>query len=252
MPRSLDRTVNPCERRHHEPDPDRRFRPPAPRGDRPAQPAGGPVGAAVLMASAATLHAEMPDFNEPQDWTIHSKPGNPAGQDPLNVILSAQSDVSLEEVFAAMDGTVPAGYKLFCQAGGGESGSCDYVPVYWKPVAVVEATDQAGKVAAFFNGGCISPMFGQVQPTGAPKEQDLSYRAGGFDTCAQYDPPINHLRRYIQTIPGNNNQTAAFLAVSLEQACLLHEGAVVYHCIAPDGFNQGRRLSLRISRTWPT
>ncbi len=73
----------------------------------------------VLAVSALPLQAEWPYFNEPQEWEIQGV-DDPNGHDPLNVILSAESNISLEQAIQAMAGTVQAGWGQKCKrfAGG--------------------------------------------------------------------------------------------------------------------------------------
>ncbi len=168
-----------------------------------------------------------PEFAPPPDWLAHSEPGaTVASQDPLNVVLSADSDATIADAWLPL-----------------------LAPVGWRSVGV------GTSVAAFLRGACISGQTARVEPGGAYVEEPISMRSEGCSNVGVSGNPggikHNHLRAWPQPTTG-----AWFLSVSEEHVCPVRTFPFVYHCIDADGFDQGREdlkqqtLDLAAARGW--
>jgi hypothetical protein len=96
-------------------------------------------------------------------------------------------------------------------------------------------------VLAAFKGNCVSEQDAAVQPGDTTRSaQDFSWRRVGSG-CLSWKlvtrgATTNHVRGYVQQDTG-----AWFLAVSQEQFCFVGKfGITPWHCITPDGYNEGR------------
>jgi hypothetical protein len=150
------------------------------------------------MAQAASAV----DYLAPYSWKTRPDPGG-VGSDPLNVILSANSDSSF--------GGLASMLRLF----------------QWQFV-------QTGFDPNLDHGICISGQQAAVDGS-TYAEQDFGMRPYACENVLTPGDPggpdHNHLRGWDQTATG-----ATFLAVSEEHVCTTYPG----HCIDPTGFDQGR------------
>ena len=150
-----------------------------------------------------------PEYLVPPDWNARVDDA----LDPLNVILSANSEVSMMQLSRMLeDGDPP-----------------------WREV-------QIG--TTIVDGRCINEVRAAVQPGGSYAPQSLSMRPFGcsarlFDVRRGREEQ-NHFRAWPQDVAGTEGvRQAWFLAVSEEHFCL--DGFSPTHCIDPDGFDEGRR-----------
>jgi len=164
----------------------------------------------VLIAVSANAYSTA-DFLTPPEWLAHGL-GNSGGVgkggsiEPINLVVSAQSNVN--------------------------------------PLVVLQ------KLASF--GSCfgsVSTLQANVQPGQKSRVgQFIGLRDGG---CAQIFVPGNHLRAWHQTLP--NGRIAMFFAASEEHPCRSDGGRKGipgkipnWHCIDPNGFNNGRDSLTRV------
>jgi hypothetical protein len=108
----------------------------------------------------------------PKDWTTHSEPGNPAGSDPLNIVFSAKSTVSLVDLLNAF-GKVPETATVLGNRR--------------PPVTLQTSWQEVNTGLNIFAGQCISPMDADVEPASAQASaipQDFSARVGGCITVS--------------------------------------------------------------------
>jgi len=164
------------------------------------------------------------DYSTPPSWTASCTnrgrtpivPCKLGGNEPLNVIISAQSTVPVEKNYDVL-GSIFSKVSLFDSLGYTNCGT---------PTA-----------------GGPSPLYANVD--GHWKTQDFGYRDEG---CAENVTGGNHVRGWKQN---NGNSTAWFLALSEEHLCQKQESTQLFnawHCInAPSspkaddgGFDQGR------------
>jgi LysM repeat protein len=196
-----------------------------------------PAFQTAVKNAQAQVHPVIVGWQQPTNWAAVNSPGSPhpSGVDPFNVVLSGNSNVTLNQFVQGLE-AVPnpaGGAKITVEAGKG--GGRTY-PAQWEPVGT--ATNFWGKALEGFTGA----EYANVQPQGAggsPVIQQLSMRVGGTNTVD--DSNINHFRLYTQgQIPGVH-QSAYFIAVSTESFHLdfpaLQDST---HDVTKNGFNQGR------------
>lgn len=151
-------------------------------------------------------------FDAPHDWNVSTAAGSPSpGVEPLNVIITGDSNVPLNTILARMEHVVHRGgvVKEWLRVGTG-----------------------TGLLDAPISGACISAETATVSPDGRGTIPQIeSLRVDGCAGIAEWGE--NHARMWIQTSSG-----AAFFAVSREEPCLL--GVRPWHCIESDGYNRGR------------
>ncbi len=168
-------------------------------------------GGAAESSSSGEEALAAPAFDPPPDWLAHSVAGaTVASVDPLNVVLSAQSDT-----------TIAAGWLPLL----GHLG--------WSSVRI------GSSALGLLEGKCIDPENASVQTKGTYVEQPVSLRADGCANIAEPGTPggpkHNHARGWLQAKTG-----AWFLAVSEEHVCVVSSFPFYDHCIDSNGFNQGR------------
>jgi hypothetical protein len=152
-----------------------------------------------------------PAFDPPPDWLIHSTSGaTVASSDPLNVILSSQSDTTIAAAWLPL-----------------------LKPLGWSSVGI--GTSALG----LLEGKCIDPENASVETKGTYVEQSVSLRADGCANIADPGNPggakHNHARGWLQAETG-----AWFMAVSEEHVCAVDSFPFYDHCIDSNGFDQGR------------
>lgn len=198
----------------------------------------GPVSATA--ASVAPASGCTPDYCAPASWDTALAP-TPLAQiksfsEPINVVLSARSTVSLASLQTAMKARD------------------------WSPVSAKTAVNVTG-----IHMRCISPERADVTGSGYLPMQ-VAWRLegclGGNELSVSGDE--GHVRMWHQPVPGSANG-AWFIAASYETMCLVEHGALrpakerrvyaalhpsaAYHCVDggpgsltatyPDGYNDG-------------
>lgn len=178
----------------------------------PAANAGSPGANAASPATAGVNGAFAP-----KNWTTHAEPGNPAGSDPLNVVISGNSTVSMTDLMNAL-GKVQEIATVSTSTG--------------PPTRTIQASWQSVNIGTtvtgfMFSGQCISAMDADVTPTSAQGTtavpQQISERVGGCLTAANA-VNVAHLRAYQQKASG-----AWFITVSTEKVC--YPNGKPWHCV---------------------
>lgn len=180
----------------------------------------------------------VPDYCIPQDWDVHT-PADAlvAGQEPLNVVLSARSTVPVTEILGAM--------KAWTQV----------------PIGTLHTNPT----------GCMSAEFGDVTGTGAvPQSQSwrLSIGIGRHvangclgGNVLSFVGDENHARLWSRPISGSQVGGATFIAASFETTCVVFRDTDIvplrqvyftvttpnlWHCVdgsegsyGSDGYNTG-------------
>jgi hypothetical protein len=154
-----------------------------------------------LETGAQVLQCRPPDYLQPPDWNAHKDDA----LDPLNLIISGNSDITIDEFKEMLNQGDPSWEEVF-------SGF------------------------AFVNGECINPVQASVNAGSPAVTQQFAMRPLGcspphFFSRRQESPLQNHFRAWPQNASG-----AWFLAVSEEHFCPPH----IAHCIDSNGFNKGR------------
>ncbi len=181
-----------------------------------------PVDAADPTGLSARGYTQIPA----QQWIAHSVDRSKNGADPLNVVISDESNIDAPALFAKLQNTGSGGWEQVGIAGG-----INPFPLLFAPVSNYEA-NVGGFAGQNVNG--LPPY-----PPAGTRPQAAAWRNGGW---GQFNNGGNHARGWPQ-IEGNG-KTAWFLAVSNEHPCDDPQGTFGHwHCIdtaKPGGYDQGR------------
>lgn len=160
-------------------------------------------------------------FAQPTDESATTPPGSShPGNDPFNVIISGNSNVTLNEFLKGLAAVPdPAGQPLTTPVQGNYP--------RWAQVPASNSITNPG----------VGPEYANVQPLGHGGRsvvQSISMRTGGRNS--ELGSGINHFRLYEQNPLAGNNQGAYFITDSIENFNVIQ----LYHDVATNGYNQGR------------
>jgi hypothetical protein len=169
----------------------------------------GEFGMSGCDAVTGPTMGSKPDYCIPADWDASTAPSAPApGMEPLNVIISAQSTVSLAQILSGLENFSINPFKDW-----------DVVPPGLPPA------------------GCISVETADVTGNG-PVPQAQAWRLGGctLGNALSGLGDENHVRLWNQPVAGST-AGAWFVTASFERLCVL--SFLPYHCITSNGYNNG-------------
>ena len=163
-------------------------------------------GAGEQTGSNASKDQHMFVYDTPADWNAHTVSGSrESGIEPVNFILTGDSDVGIDELISAMGAD------------------------HWQKVSIGTGVFDPA------SGKCISEETATVEPnrTNANAGQSISLRVDGCNGI--WESGENHARLYPQGATG-----AWFVAAAKEHPCLIAAIPPWWHCIDSDGYNLGR------------
>jgi hypothetical protein len=191
----------------------------------PQNPDAAAFASAVTQAqSTSTAQGDGPDYNEPVDWSAHAPSGSShPGTDPLNVVISANSNVSMDELMQALydNPSNPDIAKLWQEyirswVQGNPMDPQEFAlklmnAAFQHPTHPWQAvnTGDPGKTPIPVPPWSQGVGYEEANLDGHKSGQNLSAREGGLDTLT--DSNIDHFRAWQQQSSG-----AWFIAASKE------------------------------------